>query len=216
MPLVLTPGRPGSFVEMEAIIPLLADPGSHGGDPLDAFDVAVPSLPGFGFSQALAHEGIGPRAVADLWATLMARLGYTRYGLQGGDLGAGVSTWLARHYPEHVTGLHLNYISPSYRPPLGDSAALSGEERSGRRLLSHSAHQAANARVRAQRFTAGPGGMDRRKIPVVDRLRRRPGKRHRLRHAVDRYRHLLVHRHHRLVVSHVRRTQPPAAPVCRG
>lgn len=136
LPLIMTHGWPGSFVEMEAIIPLLADPGSHDGDPADAFDVVVPSLPGFGFSQAPVQEGMGPRAVADLWATLMARLGYARYGLQGGDIGAGVSTWLARHYPEHVLGLHLNFISPSYRPPLGDgAAALTNDEQAYQQRL---------------------------------------------------------------------------------
>jgi pimeloyl-ACP methyl ester carboxylesterase len=128
LPLVLTHGWPGSFVEMEEIIPLLADPGSHGGDPADAFDVVVPSLPGYGFSQAPVQEGVGPRAVADMWAVLMKRLGYARYGLQGGDIGAGVSTWLARHYPEQVAGLHLNFIPGSYRPPTGAGEAAPSEE----------------------------------------------------------------------------------------
>lgn len=128
LPLILTHGWPGSFVEMEAIIPLLADPASHGGDPADAFHVVVPSLPGYAFSQAPAREGVGPRAVAAMWATLMEQLGYARYGLQGGDLGAGVSTWLARDYPQCVTGLHLNFIPGSYQPPTGAGEAPPSEE----------------------------------------------------------------------------------------
>lgn len=131
LPLILTHGWPGSFIEMEAIIPLLADPGSHGGDPADAFDVIVPSLPGFGFSGAPVQEGVGPRAVADLWANLMGRLGYERYGLQGGDFGASVSTWLAMRHPQQVAGLHLNFIPPSYRPPAGNGAVALAEDEQG-------------------------------------------------------------------------------------
>ncbi|WP_413735896.1 epoxide hydrolase family protein [Sodalis sp. RH21] len=119
LPLVLTHGWPGSFAEMEAIIPLLADPGAHGGDPRDAFNVVVPSLPGYGFSAAPRAKGTGPFEVAGLWAELMTGLGYERFGAQGGDIGAGVSTWLAARYPERIAGLHLNFIPGSYRPYLG-------------------------------------------------------------------------------------------------
>lgn len=129
MPLILTHGWPGSFIEMQAIIPLLTDPGAHGGDPRDAFDVVVPSLPGYGFSSAPGVAGTGPYEVAGLWAQLMTALGYERFGAQGGDWGAGVSTWLAYRYPERVSGLHLNFIPGSYRPPLGDGQpAVTGEE----------------------------------------------------------------------------------------
>ncbi|MDB6145138.1 MAG: multidrug transporter [Pseudomonas sp.] len=121
MPLILTHGWPGSFVEMAAVIPMLADPGSYGADPQDAFDVVVPSLPGYGFSPAPTLPGTGPQEVADLWAKLMSGLGYSRFGAQGGDWGAGVSTWLAFRHPERVTGLHLNFIPGSYRPPLTDA-----------------------------------------------------------------------------------------------
>lgn len=120
MPLVLTHGWPGSFIEMEHIIPLLTDPGAHGGDPADAFHVVVPSLPGYGFSPASLRAGVSSREIAMSWHGLMAGLGYSRFGAQGGDIGAGVSTWLARLFPNAVTGIHMNYIPGSYRPPLGE------------------------------------------------------------------------------------------------
>jgi len=129
LPLVLTHGWPGSFVEMEAILPLLTDPASHGGDAADAFHVVVPSLPGYGFSPAPASKGTGPSEIAGLWAQLMTALGYDTFGAQGGDWGASVSTWLAYRYPVRVKGLHLNFLPGSYRPPLGpDQAPVSSEE----------------------------------------------------------------------------------------
>ena len=121
MPLVLTHGWPGSFIEMEHIIPLLAFPGENGGDPADAFDVIVPSLPGYGFSPAPMRAGTSSREIAKLWHKLMIKLGYGRFGAQGGDIGAGVSTWLARLFPDAVTGIHLNYIPGSFRPFLEES-----------------------------------------------------------------------------------------------
>ncbi len=128
-PLVITHGWPGSFMEMERILPLLTDPGRHGGDPADAFDVVVPSLPGYGFSAAPTRPGTGPYQTAELWLRLMTGLGYQRFGAQGGDWGASVSTWMAHRFPEHVAGLHLNFIPGSYRPPLGEDAPpLSSEE----------------------------------------------------------------------------------------
>ena len=121
MPLVLTHGWPGSFIEMERIIPLLAFPAEHGGDPADAFDVIVPSLPGYGFSPAPTRAGTSSREIAILWHKLMIELGYGRFGAQGGDIGAGVSTWLARLFPDAMTGIHLNYVPGSFRPSLGPS-----------------------------------------------------------------------------------------------
>ena len=122
MPLILTHGWPGSFAEMEGIIPLLADPGAHGGDSADAFHVVVPSLPGYGFSPAPAGPGVDTGAIAGMWRGLMDGLGYARFGAQGGDIGAGVSMWLARLFPDAVLGIHLNYIPGGYRPPLGDAS----------------------------------------------------------------------------------------------
>jgi pimeloyl-ACP methyl ester carboxylesterase len=129
MPLVLTHGWPGSFAEMQEIIPLLSDPAAHGGDAADAFDVVVPSLPGFGFSQAPQHRGVSSKRVAEMWSELMTGLGYDRFGAQGGDIGAGVSMWLGRLYPKQMVGLHLNYIPGGFLPPLGDgSPPVTAEE----------------------------------------------------------------------------------------
>lgn len=122
-PLVMTHGWPGSFLEMERIVPLLTDPAAHGGDPADVFDVIVPSLPGYGFSPAPAQPGMNSQRIATLWAKLMTGLGYDRFGAQGGDIGAGVSTWLARLYPDRVAGFHLNYIPGGMRPSFDGGAA---------------------------------------------------------------------------------------------
>lgn len=130
MPLILTHGWPGSFVEFEGILPLLTDPGANGGDPVDAFDVVIPSLPGYGFSPPPVRAGTSSREIAMLWQRLMDRLGYARFGAQGGDIGAGVSTWLGRLYPDSVVGIHLNYIPGSFRPPVDEqSSPLTAEER---------------------------------------------------------------------------------------
>src|ERR1043166_8767983 len=94
-PLILTHGWPSTFVEMLKIIPLLTDPASHGGDPADAFDVVVPSLPGYGFSSLRTKRGRFP--VHDMWARLMTEgLGYGKFGAQGYDVGAGVTGNLGR------------------------------------------------------------------------------------------------------------------------
>jgi pimeloyl-ACP methyl ester carboxylesterase len=123
LPLVLTHGWPGSFIEFERLVPLLADPGAHGGDPADAFHVVVPSLPGYGFSPSSGRKGTGTYETAALWAGLMTQLGYERFGAQGGDLGSNVSSWLGIRFPERVIGMHLNYIPTSFQPPLGEGAA---------------------------------------------------------------------------------------------
>lgn len=91
VPIVLTHGWPGSYLEFEALASHLTDPASHGGDPADAFDVVVPSLPGFGLSSAPTGPGTSSRRVAELWQSLMQALGYRKYFAQGGDIGAGVS-----------------------------------------------------------------------------------------------------------------------------
>ena len=109
-PLILTHGWPGSFVEfLEAIGPL-TDPAAHGGDRADAFDVVVPSLPGYAFSGKPSETGWGIERTAAAWAQLMARLGYARYGAQGGDWGSMVTTVLGQIDPEHVAGIHLNMV----------------------------------------------------------------------------------------------------------
>jgi epoxide hydrolase len=108
LPLVMTHGWPGSVVEFFDVIGPLADPAAHGGDAADAFHVVCPSLPGYGFSEKPTEPGWGIDRVADAWAALMARLGYDRYGAQGGDWGAAVSTAIGQRDPEHVAGIHVN------------------------------------------------------------------------------------------------------------
>lgn len=115
-PLVITHGWPGTGFDMEQLIPLLTDPGSHGGDPADAFDVVVPSLPGYGFSERPTRPGFGPERVSELWTQLMTGLGYERFGTQSSDWGAAVSMWLASRFPERVSWLHVNFIPGFYRP----------------------------------------------------------------------------------------------------
>jgi pimeloyl-ACP methyl ester carboxylesterase len=119
IPLVLTHGWPGSFLEFERILPLLTDPGAHGGNPQDAFDVVIPSIPGFGFSPPAMAVGMNSQKVAQLWAKLMTSLGYARFAAQGGDIGAGVSLWLARDHADRIIGVHLNYISAGFLPTIG-------------------------------------------------------------------------------------------------
>jgi len=129
LPIIISHGWPGSFVEMLDLVPRLADPARFGGDPADAFDVIVPSLPGFGFSDPPKRPGMTPRQMAALFARLMAGLGYASYGVQGGDWGATISTWLARDVPHHVKGIHLNWIPGSYLPSTEGAPDFSPAER---------------------------------------------------------------------------------------
>ncbi|MGI5285860.1 epoxide hydrolase family protein [Nonomuraea polychroma] len=108
LPLILTHGWPGSIVEFMKVIGPLTDPRAHGGDPADAFHVVAPSIPGFGFSGPTRETGWDLRRVARAWAELMSRLGYERYGAQGGDSGSVISPELGRIAPERVVGVHVN------------------------------------------------------------------------------------------------------------
>jgi pimeloyl-ACP methyl ester carboxylesterase len=119
-PLLITHGWPGTGFDMARIIALLTDPGGHGADPADAFDVVAPSIPGYGFSDRPHKTGFGPHHVAEMWMRLMTGLGYDRFAVQGGDWGAAISIWLAYRFPDLVTALHLNFIPGNYQPPLGD------------------------------------------------------------------------------------------------
>ncbi len=127
-PLILTHGWPGSFVEMEKIITLLIHPGDCGGAPSDSFDVIVPSVPGFAFSERPQSAGMNSRRVAQLWASLMQGLGYQRYGAQGGDIGAAISTWLGYYHPESVLGIHLNFIPGGFNPSVGTEPLTAAEK----------------------------------------------------------------------------------------
>jgi pimeloyl-ACP methyl ester carboxylesterase len=108
LPLILTHGYPGSIAEFMTIIGPLTDPRAHGGDPADAFHVVAPSLPGFGFSTPVRETGWAMPRISNAFAELMRRLGYERYGAQGGDIGAGVTGMLASIEPDHVVGAHVN------------------------------------------------------------------------------------------------------------
>jgi pimeloyl-ACP methyl ester carboxylesterase len=110
MPLLLTHGWPGSFLELMRVLPLLVDAGFH---------VVAPSLPGYGFSSAPTQSGLNNFGIASAFAELMSRLGYQHYGAQGGDIGASVCTCLALLHPSRLLGLHLNYIPGSYLPDPG-------------------------------------------------------------------------------------------------
>lgn len=129
LPLVLTHGWPSSFVEMTRIVPLLTDPAAHGASAEDAFDVVVPSLPGMGFSERPHSTGMTKSRIVQLWHELMTGvLGYSQYGARGGDIGAGVTSWLGFDHPEHVVGIH---VSDVLQPFVGVGAgALSEAERS--------------------------------------------------------------------------------------
>jgi pimeloyl-ACP methyl ester carboxylesterase len=109
IPLILTHGWPSAFVEYLSVVPLLTDPAAHGLDG-PAYDVVVPSLPGYCFSERPARTGVNYRYVAGQWHRLMQGLGYRRYGVQGGDFGAGVATVMALDQPDRVVGVHLSNL----------------------------------------------------------------------------------------------------------
>ena len=127
-PLILTHGWPGSFAEFSKVIGPLTDPVAHGGRAEDAFHVVVPSIPGYGFSDRPRELGYGRERTAAIFAELMSRLGYERYGAQGGDLGAGISRQLATDDATHVAGLHLNLCSADPPDPQNPTAGVPADE----------------------------------------------------------------------------------------
>lgn len=128
MPLLITHGWPSCFTEMLKIIPMLTDPVNHGGDPADSFDVVVPSMPGYGFSDRPVRPGMNTTEISDLFAKLMSEgLGYSRFAAQGGDIGSSISTLLALDHPDQLIGIHLTAVFP---PPIGEGGReLSQAER---------------------------------------------------------------------------------------
>jgi pimeloyl-ACP methyl ester carboxylesterase len=115
LPLIVTHGWPGSVIEQLKIIGPLTNPTAHGGRAEDAFDIVIPSVPGFGFSGRPTGTGWGPDRIAQTWAELMKRLGYTRYVAQGGDWGSPISNSMGRQAPKGLLGIHVNL--PGTVPP---------------------------------------------------------------------------------------------------
>jgi len=113
LPLIMTHGWPGSVVELLESVGPLTDPTAHGGSAEDAFDLVLPSLAGYGFSAAPTEVGWNPGRMAQAWAELMRRLGYTRYVAQGGDVGASVTDAMGRQAPEGLAGIHTNLLAPA-------------------------------------------------------------------------------------------------------
>ncbi len=138
LPLIITHGWPGSFIEMLNVLGPLSDPTAHGGDAADAFDVVVPSMPGYGYSEKPATTGWDPVHIARAWIELMERLGYTRYVAQGGDWGAQITDVMGREAPPALVGIHSNMpgtVLPEYSKDVAGGAdppaGLTAEERRG-------------------------------------------------------------------------------------
>jgi pimeloyl-ACP methyl ester carboxylesterase len=127
LPLILSHGWPDSFWRYSKVVPLLTDPGAHGADPADAFDVVVPDMPGFGYSDRPTGPPLSSVDVAGLWAELMRTLGYERFGAAGGDIGSHVSRYLALDHQDRVAAVHrMDGGLPIFA---GDPATLTPEER---------------------------------------------------------------------------------------
>ncbi|MFN2287544.1 MAG: epoxide hydrolase family protein [Chromatocurvus sp.] len=128
LPLLITHGWPGSILEFHKAIEPLADPASHGGDPADAFHLVIPSLPGYGFSGKPTTSGTSVEKIAQMWATLMDRLGYGRYVAQGGDWGSLVTLAMAEARPEGLAGVHVNMPIAAPDPDTMDSLTEAEQE----------------------------------------------------------------------------------------
>ena len=135
IPLIITHGWPSTFAEMVDIIPMLTDPASHGGDESDSFDVIVPSMPGYGFSEKPSSPGVNPRVIAQMWVDLMTEtLGYEKFVAQGGDWGAAITTALGTNHSDSVDSIHLTMSSTGTDVPEG--VQLSADEK---KFLQHRA-----------------------------------------------------------------------------
>jgi pimeloyl-ACP methyl ester carboxylesterase len=138
LPVIVSHGWPGSIVEQIKIIDPLANPAAHGGRAEDAFDVVIPSLPGYGFSARPTGTGWDPDRIARAWAVLMKRLGYARYVAQGGDWGAPVSSAMARQNAPGLVGIHINLpatVPPEVAAVLGGTAVPAGLSEQERGVL---------------------------------------------------------------------------------
>ena len=131
LPLIITHGWPGSVIEMLGVVGPLTDPAAHGGSAEDAFHLVIPSLPGYGFSDAPTSVGWDPGRTARAWAELMRRLGYSRYVAQGGDQGAAVTDAMGGQAPEGLIGIHLNFL----RQALGNVSGMPADSEEERAAL---------------------------------------------------------------------------------
>ncbi len=148
-PLILTHGWPGSVIEFLNVIDPLTNPTAHGGKAEDAFHVVIPSLPGFGFSDKPTKTGWGLPRIAKAWAVLMQRLGYTEYYAQGGDYGAGVTTWMAKQHVPGLKGIHLNL--PILFPPPIEGTPTAEEQASIAQLVAYGTYEAGYAKLQTTR-----------------------------------------------------------------
>ncbi|HEY0935733.1 MAG TPA: epoxide hydrolase [Trebonia sp.] len=173
LPLILSHGWPDSFWRYAKVIPLLTDPGAHGADPADAFDVVVPDMPGYGYSDR-PGEPLDAVAVAGLWAELMSVLGYPRFGAAGGDVGSGVSRYLGLDYPGRVAAVHRTDAGlPRFT---GDPADLTPEEHAwlesaaawGRTEGAYAAMHSTKPQTAAFGLTDSPAGLA---AWIVEKLR---------------------------------------------
>jgi epoxide hydrolase len=163
LPLVLTHGWPGSVVEFLDIIGPLTDPVAHGGDAAEAFHVVCPSLPGYGFSDRPSRPGWSVERIARAWAELMRRLGYDRYGAQGGDWGSMVTADLGRLDPDHVAGIHLNMVvarpsSDGGEPTESELAALAAYDEHRRWGTGYSKQQSTRPQTLGYGLVDSPAG----------------------------------------------------------
>src|SRR5712671_2095675 len=149
LPIVLTHGWPGSVVEFLKVVGPLTDPTAHGGNADDAFHIVVPSLPGFGFSDKPAERGWGLPRIAKAWAVLMRRLGYVSFVAQGGDWGAGVTTWMAKQHVEGLKAVHLNL--PILFPPPLEGEPSAEEKAALSKLVAYGESGSAYARLQGTR-----------------------------------------------------------------
>lgn len=162
MPLLLTHGWPSTFAEYLKVIPLLTDPAVHGGDAADAFDVVVPSLPGYGFSDRPCAAGMVNTEIAGLWCMLMDVLGYQRFGAHGSDIGAGVTTRLALRYPDRVAGIHLSapaFPIPPHPLTAAEQRYFEAEERWDMTEGAYSEIQATKPQTLGYGLTDSPAGL---------------------------------------------------------
>ena len=183
LPLIITHGWPGSVIELLKIIDPLTNPTAHGGSASDAFDVVIPSIPGYGYSAKPHSPGWGPDHIATAWVELMKRLGYSRFVAQGGDWGAIITDVMGAQAPPELMGMHTNMpgvvlpeiaqalpvpgqLAPGGPPPAGLSAEeqrafeqISTFYTQGAGVRGRNGNPAANA-VRSGGFTGRPGGVD--------------------------------------------------------